>query len=753
MERVDNLHAHIFSAAGADLGIVDEIWDWNYTEVLDGAGEWHLECWATLANDTLLAEGRRLDLYGTLEEIEQALSSGPISGIEPTMNLGGSTFYVTGRDRISELATRIIPELNISERGWARMVAPDTVVRGRVRWLSMESDCEDYDRDRPKMYDNAAGDPTLPDLTTFESCKLMQPKWSDPCQSLLYEYLYVGFDTRFDRAYLIFETPNTSETGALQGQYFAEEGGWTGLASLVDGTKSGSYTFAQGGEITWTMPEDWERVTPTQAAGNWFWIRFYKLGVTATDEIEIRDVRIYTDVPTTNALNLIMAYAPATWIQAGYAATDEPAYDLISGLTVLAALRRLQEQISGHFRAELNYGMMEVQWFTSFSPSGIIASGLEQPDETYVRLTKLVPKTDMTEFVTRVYPRTENAVLADTSREMSAPYELNLADGFIRNTGAETTYGRRERMIEFEISSAAPDDSFFYHPVLTANALCDMALRWLKQHDTVADFYEASATEFWQVFRPGYTIGLDSEATVQGHKTIDIDTTVNVVSVRSTFDRAGFLSAKLELTTIGGRRAMTDASIIADLIARQQRSGSVKAIWGETRSLRGAISRIEVPPPPPPGAGFYDAYVCVRDVKEQNLDGGGFTSGAWRTRDINDEQADAAGICSINANQITLAAGTYRCLIACPVYNVGRHQPRLQNVTGATTLLVGTSQYSWSGSMTGIRAFIVGRFTVAASQALEIQHRCETTCAGDGFGSHAGYQDEVYTIAEFWREG
>lgn len=152
------------------------------------------------------------------------------------------------------------------------------------------------------------------------------------------------------------------------------------------------------------------------------------------------------------------------------------------------------------------------------------------------------------------------------------------------------------------------------------------------------------------------------------------------------------------------------------------------------------------------GDGLYNAYVCVRDVKEQNIDGGGFTSGAWQTRDINDEQADAAGICSINGNQITLAAGTYRCHIACPVYNVNRHQARLYNVTGSTILLLGTSQYSWAGASTGIRAFIVGRFTVAAGQALEIQHRCETTCAFDGFGSHAGYFDEVYTIAEFWRE-
>lgn len=150
-------------------------------------------------------------------------------------------------------------------------------------------------------------------------------------------------------------------------------------------------------------------------------------------------------------------------------------------------------------------------------------------------------------------------------------------------------------------------------------------------------------------------------------------------------------------------------------------------------------------------AGLYDAYVCVRDVKAQNTDPGAFTQGAWRTRDINNEQADADGICTIAGNQITLAAGIYRCMISAPAFRVGAHQLRLQNTTGATTLLIGTSEAApedWRGYN---RSFIVGRFTVAAAQALEIQHRCETTRA-EGLGSAANFTDEIYTIAEFWRE-
>ena len=49
------------------------------------------------------------------------------------------------------------------------------------------------------------------------------------------------------------------------------------------------------------------------------------------------------------------------------------------------------------------------------------------------------------------------------------------------------------------------------------------------------------------------------------------------------------------------------------------------------------------------------------------------------------------------------------------------------------------------------RSFVVGRFTIAGSQALEVQHRNETTKATDGFGIASNWTSEVYTIAEFWR--
>src|SRR3990167_8235197 len=127
-------------------------------------------------------------------------------------------------------------------------------------------------------------------------------------------------------------------------------------------------------------------------------------------------------------------------------------------------------------------------------------------------------------------------------------------------------------------------------------------------------------------------------------------------------------------------------------------------------------------------------YVCIIDRKAQNTSGGTFTSGAWRTRDLNTEIADAQGLATVAANQVTLAAGTYRVAASAPGYRVATHMTRLQNATAATTLLMGSSQYIAAVTLAVSRSVLAGRFTVAASQALELQHYCGTTEATDGFG-------------------
>lgn len=142
-------------------------------------------------------------------------------------------------------------------------------------------------------------------------------------------------------------------------------------------------------------------------------------------------------------------------------------------------------------------------------------------------------------------------------------------------------------------------------------------------------------------------------------------------------------------------------------------------------------------------------YILVRDEKTQNTDGGTFTLGAWRTRDINTEVTDTGGNCAISSNQITLDAGTYECLIKCPAYHVDEHQARLQNVTDASTTLLGTAERAASGAGVQTSSVIMGRFTIAAQKTFEIQHQSTVTGSTTGFGYAANITTEIYTVAEF----
>lgn len=152
------------------------------------------------------------------------------------------------------------------------------------------------------------------------------------------------------------------------------------------------------------------------------------------------------------------------------------------------------------------------------------------------------------------------------------------------------------------------------------------------------------------------------------------------------------------------------------------------------------------------GGGALD-YIRIEDQKTQNTAGGTATAGSWETRTLNTEVTDTGGNATLSSNQITLAAGTYECRIVCPATYVDGHQARLQNVTAGTTLILGQNAYSSNQEtdVTATPAFVSGVFTVAGSQALEVQHRVQATRATSGYGTELNWGTEVYTVAEFWK--
>lgn len=151
-------------------------------------------------------------------------------------------------------------------------------------------------------------------------------------------------------------------------------------------------------------------------------------------------------------------------------------------------------------------------------------------------------------------------------------------------------------------------------------------------------------------------------------------------------------------------------------------------------------------------------YILARDEKAAGTNGGTFTSGAWRTRDLNALVADETGVVTLAGNQITLPAGTYYAHILAPAHKVERHRAALYNVTDALYVedLIGQTTKSDQGTDdTTSVSVVLGRFVIAAAKAFEVRHRCELTQSGSGFGLTASGLnfgiDEVYTILQLWR--
>lgn len=152
------------------------------------------------------------------------------------------------------------------------------------------------------------------------------------------------------------------------------------------------------------------------------------------------------------------------------------------------------------------------------------------------------------------------------------------------------------------------------------------------------------------------------------------------------------------------------------------------------------------------GGGLFSAMAIIEDQKSASTPGGTFTSGAWRTRDLNTEVSDSAGIVSISSNQFTLGAGTYLIKASAPANTVSRHKAALYNVTDASYAAYGTSEFAWASDNDTTRSKISAVITIAGSKAFEIRHQCETTAATLGFGFSSNFSvTEIFTRVEIYK--
>jgi hypothetical protein len=135
-------------------------------------------------------------------------------------------------------------------------------------------------------------------------------------------------------------------------------------------------------------------------------------------------------------------------------------------------------------------------------------------------------------------------------------------------------------------------------------------------------------------------------------------------------------------------------------------------------------------------------YAVFNDTKSATTTSGTFTSGAWRTRDLNTSQINSISGASLASNQITLPAGTYYIDAYAGCFWVNQNQARLQNITDSTTDILGVGAYTVTAG--NAFSFVQGVITITGTKVFELQHQCTTTRATDGFGTAIGFNTEVY---------
>lgn len=171
---------------------------------------------------------------------------------------------------------------------------------------------------------------------------------------------------------------------------------------------------------------------------------------------------------------------------------------------------------------------------------------------------------------------------------------------------------------------------------------------------------------------------------------------------------------------------------------------TIAASGGATVTQSGQVITVYAPTG---GSGGGGQYVVIRDEKTSGTDGGGFTSGGWRTRDLTTlVNPSSYSWVSLSSNQFTLTAGTYLVEGFAEAYKVSLHKTKIYNVTDATDVFMGSNALSTTtaGTQTGCPSFVKGFITISGTKTFELQHQCASTFSGSGRGNATGWGTEVY---------
>ena len=101
---------------------------------------------------------------------------------------------------------------------------------------------------------------------------------------------------------------------------------------------------------------------------------------------------------------------------------------------------------------------------------------------------------------------------------------------------------------------------------------------------------------------------------------------------------------------------------------------------------------------------------------------------------------------SLSGNQFTLQKGTYTIEAHPNAYAVDDHISKIRNISDSSDTAIGLATRANASSSVANTSPVVANITLTDAKTFEIQHRCSTTKASDGFGNGQNFGvDNVFT--------
>ena len=147
------------------------------------------------------------------------------------------------------------------------------------------------------------------------------------------------------------------------------------------------------------------------------------------------------------------------------------------------------------------------------------------------------------------------------------------------------------------------------------------------------------------------------------------------------------------------------------------------------------------------------AFAYFEDQKAANTSGGGGST-SYATRTLNTAVHNNISGASLSSSEVTLPAGTYLAEGRCPALRVNSHKCRLYNVTSASVIAYGTSEFGavGTGSIVQTWSTVVTKFVLSGTSAIRLEHALETTTNSADYGLAANKTGvEIYSNLKIWK--